>query len=90
MKEELKQLEELTFLQRIISEDGRSRREIINRIFQAKTEFNKNRGLFTSRCISMHTRKNLLKTFVWSIILNSSKMWTITKIKQKIIKDFET
>jgi len=73
----------------IISEDGISKREIIKRICQAKISFNKKRGLFTLRNISIRTRINLLKTYVWSIMLYGSKTWTISKEEQRRIEAFE-
>ncbi|VVC34843.1 Endonuclease/exonuclease/phosphatase,Reverse transcriptase domain [Cinara cedri] len=49
--QEIKQVEEFAYLGSIISKDGRSKKEIVKRICQAKIAFNKKRGLFTSKNI---------------------------------------
>jgi len=73
----------------IISEDSKSKREIIKRIFEARISFNQKGGLFTSRNISIRTRINLLKTYVWSIMPYGSETWTIAKEEQRRIEAFE-
>jgi hypothetical protein len=44
-----------------ISKDGRNRSEIIKRICQAKIAFNNKKTIFTSRSISLKTRKKSIK-----------------------------
>lgn len=85
------QVEEFIYLGSIVSKDGKSKKEIMKRISQAKISFNQKRRLFTSKNISIPTRINHLKTYVWSIMLclYGSKTWTIAKEEQKIIKAFE-
>jgi len=57
----IEQVEEFTYLGSTYL--GRSnKREIIKRLCQAKISFNKKRGLFTSRNISLRIRINLLKS----------------------------
>lgn len=73
----------------IVSKDGRSVKKIVKRICQAKIAFNKKRGLFTSKDISVRTRINLLMTYVWSIMLYGSETWTIAKAERRRIEAFE-
>ncbi|XP_025417940.1 uncharacterized protein LOC112688792 [Sipha flava] len=87
--QEIKQVEEFAYLGSIISKDGRSKKEIVKRICQAKLAFNKKRGLFTSKSTSVRTRINLLMTNVWSIMLYGSETWTIAKAERRRIKAFE-
>ncbi|VVC30385.1 Endonuclease/exonuclease/phosphatase,Reverse transcriptase domain [Cinara cedri] len=71
--QKIKKVEEFAYLGSIISKDGRSKKEIVKRICQAKIAFNKKSGLFTSKSISVRTRINLLMTYVWSIMLYDSE-----------------
>jgi hypothetical protein len=87
--QEIKQVEEFAYLGSIISKDGRSAKEIVKRICQAKIAFNKKRGLFTSKSISVRNRINLLMTYVWSIMLYGSETWTIAKTERRRIEAFE-
>lgn len=87
--QEIKQVEEFAYLGSIISKDGRSAKEIVKRICQAKIAFNKKRGLFTSKSISVRTRINLLMTYVWSIMLYGNETWTIAKTERRRIEAFE-
>ncbi|KAL4084163.1 hypothetical protein QTP88_027996 [Uroleucon formosanum] len=87
--QEIKQVEEFAYLGSIVSKDDRSKKEIVKRICQAKIPFNKKRGLFTSKNISVRTRINLLMTYVWSIMLYGSETWTIAKAERRRIEAFE-
>jgi len=87
--QEIKQVEEFSYLGSIVSKDGRSKKEIVTRICQAKIAFNKKRGLFTSKSISVRIRINLLMTYVWSIMLYGSETWTIAKAERSRIEAFE-
>jgi len=85
----IEQVENFTHLESIISVDGRSKKEIIKIICQAKIAFNQKKGLFTSRNISLKIRNNLLNTFVCTIMLYGSETWTIGKGEQRRIEAFE-
>jgi hypothetical protein len=60
-------VDEFAYLGSIISNDGRNRSEIIKLI--CLTKINSKKTLLASRNISLNIRKNLLKTYVWSIAL---------------------
>jgi hypothetical protein len=85
----IEQVDEFTYLGSTISKDGRNRSEIIKRICQAKIAFNKKKTIFTSRSISLKIRKNLLKTYVWSIALYGCETWTITMEEKRRLEAFE-
>lgn len=68
----------------MITEDGRSTREIISRINQAKCAFQSKKNMFISRSIDKKVRKNVFKTYIWSVALYGSKTWTNSpQVKQK-------
>jgi hypothetical protein len=73
----------------MITSDGRSKPEVISRINQAKTAFNKKRNLFTFNSINMQLRKHLVKTFVWSMLLYGSETWTLGEAEKKRIVAFD-
>jgi hypothetical protein len=60
-------VKEFTYLGSKITVDGRSVSDIIGRINQATSAFNKNCKLLTSSNIDTKIRKQLIKTFVWSV-----------------------
>ncbi|KAL4135344.1 hypothetical protein QTP88_006959 [Uroleucon formosanum] len=73
-----------------ITHDGRSEMDIKSRIAQAKQAFYKKKHLLTANTVSLNTRKNLIKSFVWSIALYGAETWTILKSERKTIEAFET
>jgi hypothetical protein len=81
---------EYKYLESTITEDGRSIREIISRINQAKCAFQSKKNMFISRNIDIKMRKNLLKAYVWSVALYGSETWTIGKTEEKRLLSFET
>ena len=85
----VKQVDEFAYLGSIISNGGRNKREIIKRIFQAKIAFNRKKTLLASRNISLKIRKNLLKTYVWSIALYGCETWTIATEERRRLESFK-
>ncbi|VVC41133.1 Reverse transcriptase domain [Cinara cedri] len=73
----------------LITAEGTSKKEIVSRINQAKCAFNKKKNLFTSRSIDINIRKNLIKTYVWSVVLYGSETWTIAKAEENRLLAFE-
>jgi hypothetical protein len=45
--------------------------------------FNKKRNLFISKNNDFNIRKNLLKTYIWSIMLYGCEIWTIAREEWK-------
>ena len=85
----LNNVEEFTYLVSKITTDASSKSEIISRIQQAKIAFNKKRKIYVSKNMSFKIKMNLLKTFVWSIMLYGSETWTIGAAEKKRIDAFE-
>jgi hypothetical protein len=62
-----------------ISGEGSSKKELSNRIGQAKQEINKLNSILWANNIKKQTRKRIYKTVVESLLLYGSEVWEITK-----------
>ncbi|XP_025406672.1 uncharacterized protein LOC112680706 [Sipha flava] len=88
--EKLETIQCFTYQGSKITHDGRSEMDIKSRIAQAKQAFYQKKHLLTANTVSLNTRKNLIKSFVWSIALYGAETWTILKAERKKIEAFET
>jgi hypothetical protein len=65
------------------------KKEITKSICQAKVAFNKKRNIFISKSIDLNIRKNLLKTYIWSIMLYGCETWIIAREETRRKEAFE-
>jgi hypothetical protein len=72
----------------MITNDARCTREIKSRIARAKAANNEKKALFT-RKLELNLRKKLVKSYIWSVALYGAEMWTLRKVVQKYLKNFE-
>ena len=72
----------------MMSEDGRSARDVIARIGMAKTVFREKRELLTRRC-SKSIRKRMAKTLVWPVAIYGCETWTLRKDEIDRLNAFE-
>jgi hypothetical protein len=54
----------------------------------AKATFNKKKTLFTSK-LDLNLRKKLVKCYIWSVALYGAVTWTLWKVDQKYLENFE-
>jgi hypothetical protein len=87
--ETIEQVEDFIYLGSTISSDGRCKKKIIKIICIAKVVFNKKKNICISKSIDLNIRKNLRKTYIWSIMLYGCETWTIAREKIRTIKAFE-
>jgi hypothetical protein len=73
----------------MITNDARCKREIEARIVMAKAALNKKKNLFTST-FGLNLRNKLVKCYVWSTALYGAETWTLRKLDQKYLENFET
>ena len=73
----VKQVDRFVYLGSMITEDARCEVEVKRRIGIAKKTFNDMRNLLTNRKLSIKTRKNMIKTYVWSTLLYGVESWTL-------------
>jgi hypothetical protein len=72
----------------MIANDARCTREIKSRIAMAEAAFDKKKTLFTTK-IDLNLRKILVKCYIWSIVLYGAETWTLQKVDQKYLENFE-
>ncbi|GFO35533.1 RNA-directed DNA polymerase from mobile element jockey [Plakobranchus ocellatus] len=78
-KVKLKQTEKFKYLGTIISNDGKTNREISARTAQAKINFQKMKTILTNKHISIETRKRALQCYIEPVLMYGCEAWTITK-----------
>ncbi|GFO45212.1 endonuclease-reverse transcriptase [Plakobranchus ocellatus] len=75
----LKQTEKFKYLGTIISNDGKTNREISARTAQAKINFQKMKTILTNKHISIETRKRALQCYIKPVLMYGCEAWTISK-----------
>lgn len=72
----IQQVEEFCYLGSIISHNNKTCSDAKIRIAMAKQKFMKKYSLLTSKHINIQTRKNIVNTFVWSLLLYGCEIKT--------------
>ena len=81
----LEEVKQFCYLGSLVTEDGRSCREVRRRIALGKEAFNKNKDLL-QKSLSLRLRKRMVKVFVWRVVLYGSETWTLV-YKKRIFSD---
>ena len=71
-------MEKFKYLGFTITPDAKCDTEVKQRIAMSKDTFSKMKPIFTNRNISLSTKLNTLKTYVWSVLLYGCECWTLT------------
>ncbi|GFO20109.1 endonuclease-reverse transcriptase [Plakobranchus ocellatus] len=71
--------EKFKYLGTIISNDGKTNREISARTAQAKINFQKMKTILTNKYISIETRKRALQRYREPVLMYGCEAWTISK-----------
>ena len=87
--EQIKQVETFQYLGCKITPDGKCDTEVKKRIAMSKDTFTKMKSVFTNRNISLSTKLNTLKAYVWSVLLYGCECWTLTKDLEKRLEAAE-
>ena len=74
----LEQVHQFKYLGSMITEDGRSEKEVRRRIALAKDAFMEHRMLLT-KSLNQTLKKRLAKCLVWSVLPYGSEAWTLKK-----------
>ena len=75
----------------MITEDGRSEKEIKCRFGMAKSKFYDNLNsmtIFTGQ-LSTTTKKQMIKSLVWSVAFYAAEAWTMRKVDTQRLEAFE-
>lgn len=87
--EAIQQVEQFPYLGSIITKDGRSKKEIIKRIQQAKRAFINKKNLLTSGKLSNETKIKFIQTYIWSVATYGSETWTIGTQEKRRLESLE-
>src|ERR1043165_1859263 len=87
-REEVEQVKSFCYLGSVITTDARCHKDIKRRIALGKEAFTK-RGELMRGGLSKNLKKRLVKTLVWSVVLNGSETWTIRKEDIKRLEAWE-
>ena len=74
----LEQVHQFKYLGSMITEDGKSEKEVWRRIALAEDAFMEHRMLLT-KSLNQTLKKRLAKSLVWSVLLYGSEAWTLKK-----------
>ena len=85
----IEQVTSMVYLGHMITDDGRSDKEIKRRIGIARNAYKNLPTILSSRDTSINTRKRIVKCYVWATFMYGSETWTITKSIAKKINAFE-
>src|SRR5215469_14751989 len=85
----LEQVHSYTYLGHLITEDGKSDKEISRRIGIARSAFMNMKNILTSREINLNTRMRMAKCYIWSTLLYGAETWTINKNSEDKLMAFE-
>ena len=72
----------------MITEDGRSEKEIKCRIGMPKLKLYDNLKIFTGQ-LSTTTKKQTIKSLVWIVALYDAEAWTMRKVDTQRLEAFE-
>ena len=85
---QIEQVSSFCYLGSMITEDGRSEKEIKCRIGMTRSKFHDNLKIFTGQ-LSTTTKKQMIKSLVWSVALYSAEAWTMRKVDTQRLEAFE-
>jgi len=86
----LKQVSTFKYLDSTITEDGKNKEDIMQRIREAKVMFNNKKQLLLSNNLSLEMKRALINSCIWSVALYGSETWTLGKNEERVINAFET
>ena len=85
----IKQVEQFNYLGSMLTSDGRCKTEIKRRIGIAKKSFKDLSNILANRKISFNTRKRILKSYVWSVLLYGCETWNISRNMEERLSSVE-
>ena len=85
----IKQLKKFSYLGSILTSKGRCDTEIKQRIRMAKKSFRDQMNMLANRKIKLDTRKRILKSYVWSVVLYGCETWNNGKNMEEKVASLE-
>ena len=77
--EQIEQVTSYVYLGSLITEDGRSEKEIKRRVIIAWTTFTNMSPLLLCRGMNLKTRLRAINCYIWPTLFYGAETWTITK-----------
>ena len=87
--EQIEQVASYMYLGSLITEDGRSEKEIKRRIMIARSTFTNMRTLVSCRGINLKTRLRAIECYIWPTLFYGAETWTTTKSLLSRLDAFE-
>ena len=88
-KENLEEVKEFCYVGSRVTSDGRSKKEIVSRIAQAKWSFHMKKNLLTAENTSREVRKQFIRCYIRSMFLYGRETWTFTGAEKSRVEAFE-
>ena len=85
----IEQVTSYVYLGSLITEDGRSEKEIKRRRIIARSTFTNMRTVLSCRGINLKTRLRAIKWYIWPTLFYEAETWTITKSPLSRLDAFE-
>jgi len=81
---------EFCYLGSLITNRNQATADIKRRIALAKQAFlKKYKSILSNRHLKLETRKNFIKTFVWSVLCYGCETWTMTQKDKNYLQEME-
>ena len=87
--EQIEQVTSYVYRGSLITDDGRSEKEIKRRIMIARSTFTNMRTLRSCRGINLKTRLRAITCYIWPTLFYGAETWTITKSLLSRLEAFE-
>ncbi len=87
--EQIEQVTSYMYLGSLITEDGRSEKEIKRRRMIARATYTNMRTLLSCQGINLKTRLRAIKCYIWPTLFYGAETWTITKSLLSRLDAFE-
>ena len=85
----MEQVKSFVYLGALLTEDGRSDKEVVRRISIAKRSFENMSNILTCHDLSITTKIRLTKCYIWSTLLYGCETWSLTTTLEKKLSAFE-
>ena len=85
----IEQVASMVYSRYLVTDDGKSDKEIKGRIEIARNVFKNLATILSSRDTNIDTRKCIVNCYIWATFLYGSETWTIAKSVAKKISAFE-
>ena len=87
--EELQQVESVSYLGSVLTQDCRCTSDNKTRIALAKHPFTDMSSIFTNKQLENDTKKRLMKCYIWLVLMYGCESWTLSKRDESRLEAME-